>query len=508
MKKKRILIVILAVLLLMSLIAGCSNEKDPSGGNSKASTNGSESQHYESGAEESDTEASSEDEDGDPSAASGRSDSAGKTAGSGGTTSKKSSVAKPDISKINLKGAEISFRLGSLEGLSNSAGMIDETNPLVIPIRKAERQFNCKIKLQAFPNPTTIAADCITATNAGQIPYDIACINIHHVMPQMLAGIMADLKKLDYIDLSSKNFIPAFTDMHTYNNKTYGVFFGYSNGNYGVFYNKNKIKTTDPYQLYKQGKWDFAAFEALAKDTTKIGTSGRVENYGVACNMYLNGHAIVANAGGTVTRKNGKYTYSMIEQPGIDASTWVKSLLDKGYWYLSPDDSGAAGINLFCQGKATMLPWFVSFLTVYGDAVDFDIGFVPFPKGPNMSKHNVGIYDGDVYAIHTNSKTKNENSAILQVLSESHSALVERFISKTKVYGFDANSQQAARDLLSLTTPEFCMGVPTQLGGGLLAGNVIEDAIRNPNKSVATEVSKIKQAMLTNMNDFFSKNLK
>lgn len=52
------------------------------------------------------------------------------------------------------------------------------------------------------------------------------------------------------------------------------------------------------------------------------------------------------------------------------------------------------------------------------------------------------------------------------------------------------------------------MGVPTQLGGGLLAGNVIEDAIRNPNKSVATEVSKIKQAMLTNMNDFFSKNLK
>ena len=390
----------------------------------------------------------------------------------------------------------------------NDAGVLDVTNPFVKQISAVENALNVKIELKQFANPSTIAADSLAASQAGDVPFDISMAGILQSKTMAARGIIADLKSLGTVDTAASQYNKALSEMFTYHNKTYGVFFGWLQNTYVVYYNRELLskyyKGTDPYTLYTQGKWDWQAFEAIAKACTVQGKNGNTVCSGVACDMYLNGFAIASNTGGTVSRDaRGNYTYGMIEQAGIDATTWVKSLYQNKYW--SYENSWRTNLANFAIGQVAMLPNFTFILEQLAESCDFDYGIVPFPKGPEAKKHNITLYDSSIYMIHTNSPEKKLAGSVLQMLSQAGPTMQNDFLSKAKGYGLDANSIKVLGELNGLVTPEFCIGVPTKVGS-TTGGAMLESSITTASKSPATVAASIYSAMYAQLFDYYKNN--
>lgn len=503
-----------AILLLALPAAGCGGKTVSSSSGGATRSSGTASSESTGSGETLLTQGSGESEGGSTSASeSGQNSGSRPQGGSSGAPQKQTTASvttKTSGSNTPSGAPKKTIRLFSqnISGYYNDAGVLDVTNAFVKQISAVENALNVKIELKQFANPSTIAADSLAASQAGDVPFDISMAGISQSKTMAARGIIADLKSLGTVDTAASQYNKALSEMFTYHNKTYGVFFGWLQNTYVVYYNRDLLnkyyKGTDPYTLYTQGKWDWQAFEAIAKACTVQGKNGNTVCSGVACDMYLNGFAIASNAGGTVSRDSrGNYTYGMIEQAGIDATTWVKSLYQNKYW--SYENSWRTNLANFSIGQVAMLPNFTFILESLAESCDFDYGIVPFPKGPEAKKHNITLYDSSIYMIHTNSPDKKLAGSVLQMLSQAGPAQQNDFLSKAKGYGLDANSIKVLGELNGLVTPEFCIGVPTKVGS-TTGGAMLESSITTASKSPATVAASIYSAMYAQLYDYYKNN--
>jgi len=175
-----------------------------------------------------------------------------------------------------------------------------------------------------------------------------------------------------------------------------------------IYYNKTMFEdagVTDPYTLYKQGKWDYATFRKTAKDMSKdTNKDGKTDVFGF--HFVFRDIFVTANGNRQVkVNDNGTVDITM-NQPSAYAGWQLyqnMQLVDKSM------DWQNDGPALFMGGRLAMLmerPWnVVGFYKMY-DKKNFpdELGMVPPPKGPDTGSTYYAPSIMSTYSIPTHAK--------------------------------------------------------------------------------------------------------
>lgn len=177
----------------------------------------------------------------------------------------------------------------------------------------------------------------------------------------------------------------ASTEFFTYQGKGYG--FSETRGNLvqGIFYNRTLMNQLGikPLQEYvNEDSWKWDTFIQVAKDANKdTNNDGKLDTWGLA-NRSLIEHALYSNNTG-LTKEN-KQT---LEDPAtLDALNFVSRIANEKIGRPTEGGDWQEPGQFFRQGNTLMYAGaFYELNGIKTDMPDYDIGFVPFPKGPNAT---------------------------------------------------------------------------------------------------------------------------
>ena len=156
-------------------------------------------------------------------------------------------------------------------------------------------------------------------------------------------GVVAPVSD-KYVDLQSDKWNAAERDFMTIGGKIYGLYAGNSEPRGCLYFNKRVLQEAGIdwntiYDLQKEGKWTWAAFEDMLKTITRdIDNDGVNDIYGIlgsGDDMYV--CAVFSNGGSFFDfDENGKLQPTMNSDATISALTWGKDLQAK-YWAPTPE---------------------------------------------------------------------------------------------------------------------------------------------------------------------------
>lgn len=383
-----------------------------------------------------------------------------------------------------------SVRVGQYYENSNSGNIYKSQ------IQKIEKTYNCKVNYLTYNGDADQIVKEVAARNCQA---DVIELNLEAHRNVAKRGACLNIFSTS-IDKNAYN--TGMTDSCTYGSNVYGVAFdAIATKTMGVIYNKDIVKKYykgDINTLYKQNKWDFDAFEAVAKACTQdTDGDGTTDIFGVASNTNIIGMAITANAGGTATRTNGKISATMCSQAGIKALEWCKRLFQNRYWDYT--NSIEMAVTNFSNGKAAM---FVSNMDYYGTIAanaDFEMGFVLMPMGPDLRQYTTGVYDGYAYMIPANKESTKEASALfLNQLAKVSGRLINETMKNMQRNGLDANSANIYKYSISHTTAEFRTGaISAELS------KKVDTSVISKSKDPSAVVDSVKTAMQKELDDFY-----
>ncbi|MEK6991373.1 extracellular solute-binding protein [Paenibacillus sp. FSL K6-1566] len=222
---------------------------------------------------------------------------------------------------------------------------------------------------------------------AGEPIGDIVRLGKNYTIPAL---VKQDL--LWPIDEYTKN-VRAFDQLasnqiFTYEGRGYG--FSETRGNtvQGIFYNRTLMNQLGlkPLQDYvNEDQWNWDTFIQVAKDSNKdTNNDGKLDTWGLA-NSSLIEHALYSNNTG-LTKEN-KQT---LEDPAtLEALNFVSRLATEKIARPTEGGDWREPSQFFRQGNTLMYAGALYELGgIKTDMPDFDIGFVPFPKGPNATTYH------------------------------------------------------------------------------------------------------------------------
>ncbi len=316
-------------------------------------------------------------------------------------------------------------------------------------------------------------------------------------------GCLANLKTCSTLKMS--NFDNSGTKSMEFGNNLYGVAIDFkATKMMGILYNKEFIKkhapTYDIEKLYREKKWDFETFQALAKTCTKdTNGDGKPDIHGLTSNTNVIGMALTANAGGTALMKNGRVEATMCSDAGITALEFMKKLYntDKSWKFFgSIKDS----VNYFANGQSAM---FASWMSYYADIVpkaNFKVGFVLMPMGPDQKDYISGQYDAQFYIV---PKTKKDRLDVignwLNGIAGASGKLITNELRNLAINGFDKNTQDIYKWGVSNATPEFSSGLFSKD-----ISSQVDSSVTAASKSPAKVMTAIKSKAQNELDDFFA----
>jgi len=172
-----------------------------------------------------------------------------------------------------------------------------------------------------------------------------------------------------------------------------GDLFVYEGGHYGIadvtaplwntsviFYSKSAFENAgldDPYELFKEGKWDWATFTQACNKLTYDGGSGAIDHWGFT--SWFAGEIFVAANGGDVVKTiEGVPTYALNMPESLFALNYAAENMP-----VMPSTDEVGPDDYFANGSAAMYYegwWYVDDAR---DIFEDDLGLVPFPNGPD-----------------------------------------------------------------------------------------------------------------------------
>lgn len=193
----------------------------------------------------------------------------------------------------------------------------------------------------------------------------------------------------DYIDINNRHFSKNFMERYKWKNQMYLMYNpALYTSSYGfIFYNKTMFEDageTEPYEWYKQGKWNFDQFRktarAMTKDTNK---DGKMDILGFGTWWYE--AFLLANGNSEVNvNQNGTIDILLQNKSAYTAMQLIEDmqLVDHSY------DWKANATEMFLNSKLAMLferPWeAVGAYDMYNpENFPDEIGFCPMPTGPD-----------------------------------------------------------------------------------------------------------------------------
>ena len=315
-----------------------------------------------------------------------------------------------DNGNIDLGGMEIIIR-----DWWSGDGDADPKNEYEVAQRKYQEEmmekYNFKIKQISISDWGTAPEDFIYYTTSGgdSSNYVFVLRSSDEVNAAMTNGLMYDLSTLDCLDFSEKKFAANRThELYSYGSHIYCCSAGPSEPRDGLFMNMGLLRAAgvDPdkiYDMQKNGTWTWDEFEKiLAKVQRDTDSDGMDDVFGLCCNNYQGVNAAVVSNGGTYIGKNskGKFTYNLEDKNTLQALNWITDVFTEFNDHDPEDAMWDYYLHEFKDGKVAFMLESEYQGTGIGQLrdVDFEVGFVMFPKGPKADK-TVNIWNDNLCAI-------------------------------------------------------------------------------------------------------------
>jgi maltose-binding protein MalE len=351
MKMNKKLVMLLVSLMLIFSLAACSGGS--SGGNDPASTN----------------------------AATEEPSNAAATNASGENTGAEDSNETPEMD-FDMGGRTIKIvNFWSLE--------IPEDNPDNIQRKKnleaLMKKHNFKVEyvvidFAEYQNKVT------ASLLAGEPVGDIISIARSYTIPTLVSQDL--LWPVDEFTKNEKVFDPKVTnEIMQYNGRGYG-FGGYPGGATGIFYNRTLMNNLGmkPLQEYvDEDNWNWETFIQVIKEANKdTNNDGKLDTWGLAGAGFMDS-ALASNE--TALVKGDKQ--NLDDPKTVEALNFLSKLSTEKLVRPSEGGDWTEPSQFFRQGN-TLLYSSGAYEAegLRKDMKDFEIGFIPFPKGPNGTSYN------------------------------------------------------------------------------------------------------------------------
>ncbi|MCA0753492.1 extracellular solute-binding protein [Paenibacillus sp. N4] len=177
-------------------------------------------------------------------------------------------------------------------------------------------------------------------------------------------------------------------EYYTYEGRGYGFSEGHANLVQGVFYNRtllNQLGLKSLQDYVNEDNWNWDSFIQAAKEANKdTNNDGKLDTWGLA-NSSLIDHALYSNNTGLT--KGDKQN---LEDPATtEALNFVSRLATEQIARPTEGGDWTEPGQFFRQGNTLMYAGALWELGgIQTDMPDYEIGFVPFPKGPNATTYH------------------------------------------------------------------------------------------------------------------------
>ncbi|QYR22634.1 extracellular solute-binding protein [Paenibacillus sp. sptzw28] len=221
---------------------------------------------------------------------------------------------------------------------------------------------------------------------AGEPVGDLIAVSKSYTIPTLASQDL--LWPVDEYTKNTKVFNPDVTNtIMQYNGRGYG-FGGYTMGATGYFYNRTLMKDLGmkPLQEYiDEDNWNWETFVQVVKEANKdTNNDGKLDRWGLAGAGVLDS-ALASNE--TSLTKGDKQ--NLDDPRTVEVLNFLSKLnTDK---LVRPSEGGdwTEPSQFFRQGNTLLyLSGNYEAEALKKDMKDFDIGFIPFPKGPNGTSYN------------------------------------------------------------------------------------------------------------------------
>lgn len=318
--------------------------------------------------------------------------SGGNNSSSGGTNS---SSGGNNTSSGGLAGSDLSSKYKNLRGRTitvigwwNATQAGTEDYQLILEV---EKLFNCNFEEKKLTDYKPLYSSIL----AGQPMCDLFVPRDTRDIVLASRNMLQPLNQLSTFDADDPLWNPTVLAESSLNGNIYGMSADTAKRDILV-YNKDLLDSLgyDLYGMSQNGKltWD-VLYEVMSK-TAQVDAGGNVQRYGLAPKydlgdlarfmINMNGVAIVSRSGDSKTLTNTLNTAA-----GTNALTQLRKWNSTpGYLYDCTQFGWASGLDLFKEGKAAMA------ITDENGAesltsVDFTVGAVMFPHGPDTDKTRV-----------------------------------------------------------------------------------------------------------------------
>jgi len=276
-------------------------------------------------------------------------------------------------------------------------------------IEEVEAKYNVKVKYVTYPADAVwgggrerfIITNSINNTPQAHI----------YEMPSYSIAVLAEAKAILPLDdliekYGHKGYWPEKRVFGSVMGKTYSYDSSYPLSNQGIYYNIDLLekylgegKGTLPSQLWMEGKWTWEAFKEICDQLLPAISALGIEGAAVIGGRPYNWAYQFLGANG-VHLVNTDLKSELATAPAIETLEFLSSLVQiPGMWeYASAPLSNAAapqfkaGNIAFHNGETY---WVFDETKWLGH--DFEIGFVPFPAGPNIKEDYSNYYINEVY---------------------------------------------------------------------------------------------------------------
>lgn len=278
-------------------------------------------------------------------------------------------------------------------------------------VKRIEEKYNVKLEFVAPPTDVwdDLTKEVISAYAAGQPVADVMDCYYQFLGTYVANDILYDMTEvLDNTDIfNPENYC-------TWMNKKWGVSFGM--GGEGIFYNKDMIKRLGmdktPAEMFSEGKWSYDDFYNYCMDMK----SKMADNeYPLFVSPYY--WMLFATAGNDIQILGGDGNLNYLDPGMLETMEFLQKLIDAGLCR-KPNMTEDGGYDSWGTGGATfdngveVAMCHRAIWQVDGLVGKFDIGYVPYPWGSNVTAGKTGEA-GDYKTLSNNYKTSYFDGQVL-----------------------------------------------------------------------------------------------
>ncbi len=276
-------------------------------------------------------------------------------------------------------------------------------------VTDAESKFNVNISFVAYPTdagwgPTRETA-IINGVTAGQPLANIYQMTTDWIPNLVNGGAIIPVGQ-DIRDYANADYDSLHNEFGKFQGHVYSFQSGYDfNNTGGLYYNLdllNELGLTSPAQLWNDGQWNWTNFKDYVQTAQAALNSYATPHYAIGGPEALWAQYMVGANGGYLIDPN-TWQVGFTDTASLQAFSYLNTIYNMGVWEPSPVyDTGSSdwlsGNDLFSPGEL----WFTtSPIRWGGGAINFQLGYVPFPiaDGLDISDYHTGLFGEDAWAM-------------------------------------------------------------------------------------------------------------